>query len=224
MVGAGTPSPTSIYRCYRSCLPSLPGDEGEVVQTRVIWCASSLLVTRGGGRGWSRLLLASVLRAFDCPGRKAPSSPKITTSLMRKLVQVPPENPLDLFTRNPFTIHPQGRDKCNPSSRAQQEKARQHAIPWPWSHVVPLPSPIDGRSPTPPSPKPLRKEGWAGARGVGLGLWSRRGGEHHNTGGRDGMWRASRVEETKKERRRERIPSPSRRPNPSGEKLSPVQD
>lgn len=37
-----------IYRCYRSCLPSLPGDEGEVVQTRVIWCASSLLVTRGG--------------------------------------------------------------------------------------------------------------------------------------------------------------------------------
>lgn len=48
MVGAGTPSPTSIYRCYRSCFPSLPGDEGEVVQTRVIWCASSLLVTRGG--------------------------------------------------------------------------------------------------------------------------------------------------------------------------------
>lgn len=107
--GRHASSPTSIYRCYRGCLPSLPGEEGRWWSrlSSVIWCASSLLVTPREGA----MVATSSRVELQCPasidslGGEAPS---LLSSLMRKLVEVPPENPLDLFPKT----HPQSTPKA----------------------------------------------------------------------------------------------------------------
>lgn len=186
--GRHASSHTSIYRCYRSCLPSLPGEEGRWWSrlSSVIWCAYSLLVTprEGAMVATSSRVELQCPASIDSPGGEAPS---LLSSLMRKLVEVPPENPLDLFPKTPSTIHPQSRTNA---TRAPEHNKRKHdSTPSPGPTSPPHPSTsIDGRSPTPPSPKPLRKEGWAGG-GVGL-VWfgQREGGSEHTHSSRGAGW------------------------------------
>lgn len=203
------PHTSILCRCYRSCLPSLPGEEGRWSRLDCdlgIWCASSLPVTpreEGGGAmvATSSRVQLQCRASLDSPEREAPS---VLPPLMRRLVQVPPENPLDLLSYQKPIHNPHPRpDKCNPSSRAQQDKARQHALPRP--HVAPLPS--------------LHLDRWAltdttiaktvAKRGQGLLVlggeesdWSKRGGSTRTTGGA-GMGGAAPARWREKHKKRE---------------------
>lgn len=225
--GRHASSPTSIYRCYRSCLPSLPGEEGRWWSrlSSVIWCASSLLVTprEGAMVATSSRVELQCPASIDSPGGEAPS---LLSSLMRKLVEVPPENPLDLFPKT----HPQSTPKAGQMQPELPSTTRESTT------VRPPPAP---RRPLIPPPRSMgahrhhhrqnrceKRAGLGGVGGVGL-VWSKRGGTHtQQQGGRDGGAPRQQGGEwnKKKERKRERIPSPSpsqAQTNPSGGETKP---
>lgn len=178
----------------------------------------------GGGNGCDFLSRrASVPASIDSPGGVAPS---LLSSLMRKLVEVPPENPLDLFRKT----HPQSTPKAGQMQPELPSTTRESTT------VRPPPAP---RRPLIPPPRSMgahrhhhrqnrceKRAGLGGGGRSGL-VWSKRGGNTHTAAGGAG-WGAPRQQggerNKKKERKRERIPSPSpslARTNPSGGETKP---
>lgn len=166
--------------------------------------------------------------SIDSPGGEAPS---LLSSLMRKLVEVPPENPLDLFPKT----HPQSTPKAGQMQPELPSTTRESTT------VRPPPAP---RRPLIPQPRSMgahrhhhrqnrcEKRAGLGGGSVWSGLVKERGFRNTHTAAGGAGWggrRASKVERgTKKKRengkgfhphpqaRRERILL--------GEKLSPEQD